>query len=105
MNEIVLQNLIGFDWDKWNFNKNQDKHKVSYLECEQIFFNFPLLLYDDTKHSSQEKRLYALDALGKTDNERLLFIVFTIRNNLIRIISARDMCKKERAIYEKNTNF
>ena len=100
MDKIILQNCLGFEWDIGNFNKNQDKHKVSYLECEQIFFNYPLLLYDDTKHSRQEARLYAL---GKTDNGRLLFAAFTIRSNLIRIISARDMSKKERAIYEKNT--
>ncbi|EKE01631.1 MAG: hypothetical protein ACD_21C00087G0003 [uncultured bacterium] len=100
MKEDALQSCIGFEWDKWNFDKNWSKHKVSYLECEQIFFNRPLLLYSDTKHSDEEERMYVL---GKTDIERLLFAVFTIRNNLIRVISARDMNKKEKAIYESNT--
>jgi uncharacterized DUF497 family protein len=97
----IMQNCFGFDWDDWNINKNWNKHKVSYTECEQIFFNYPLLTHNDVKHSSREKRLYAL---GKTDGNRMLFVVFTFRNQLIRIISARDMSKKERAVYEKNTN-
>ena len=102
MEEITLQNCIGFEWDKWNFDKNWNKHKVSHLECEQVFFNCPLLLYRDIKHSQEEIRMYVL---GKTDMKRLLFIVFTIRKNLIRVISAREMNKKEQAVYEKsNTN-
>jgi uncharacterized DUF497 family protein len=102
MEEVILQNYTGFEWDKRNLEKNWNKHKVSYLECEQIFFNCPLLLYDDIKHSKEETRMYIL---GKTDMERLLFVAFTTRNNLIRVISARDMNKKEQVIYEKsNTN-
>jgi uncharacterized DUF497 family protein len=65
-------------------------------ECEQIFFNEPRLLADDRNHSGNEKRWYAL---GKTDLNRCLFVVFTIRERLMRIISARDMNIKERKIY------
>lgn len=99
MDRIIIQECLGFEWDKGNLNKNRDKHNVSHLECEQIFFNDPLLIYDDLTHSKQEVRLYVL---GKTDKGRLLFVVFTVRDKLIRIISARDMSKKERAIYEKD---
>lgn len=102
MEEIILQNCIGFEWDKWDLDKNWSKHNVSHLEREQVFFNYPLLLYNDIKHSEKEARLYVL---GKTDSNRLLFVVFTISNDLIRVISARDMNKKERIIYENNTNF
>lgn len=98
MDGIIIKQCVGFEWDKGNRDKNQHKHDVSRLECEQIFFNEPLLLYDDDKHSQTENRIYAL---GKTDEERTLFISFTIRNNRIRIISARDMSKKERKIYEE----
>lgn len=97
MAESIIQNYIGFEWNDGNLSKNWDKHKVSTSECEQIFFNVPLLIYDDEKHSNEEKRVYAL---GKTDAERLLFVVFTVINNLIRVISARDMSKNERKIYE-----
>jgi uncharacterized protein len=100
MEEITVQNCIGFNWDSGNFHKNWDKHKVSFWECEQIFFNLPLLLYCDDKHSYEEERLYVL---GRTDEGRLLFVVFTIRNNLIRVISARDMNKKECKIYERKS--
>ena len=101
MGEIIIQDCVGFDWDKGNLDKNRDKHSVTNRECEQIFFNHPQLLYEDIRHSSKEKRLYIL---GKTNNKRLLFTAFTIRNKLIRVISARNMSKKERKIYEKNTS-
>jgi uncharacterized DUF497 family protein len=65
-------------------------------ECEETFFNQPLIVFDDIKHSKSEKRFYSL---GRTDKERKLFMVFTIRNSLIRVISARDMSKKERERY------
>ena len=99
MNETYkkrLSNCLGFEWDKGNIDKNRIKHKVSSSECEQIFFNHPLLIQDDILHSTTEERYYAL---GKTDSYRLLFVVFTVRNNLIRVISARDMSKKERGVY------
>ena len=97
---IDLNNIIGFDWDEFNQNKNWLKHNVFWTECEEIFFNEPLLLFEDTKHSSLENRFFVL---GHTNNKRNLFIVFTLRNNKIRIISARDMNKKERNVYEKIT--
>ena len=71
-------------------------------ESEQVFFNAPLLLLEDVKHSQMESRFHAL---GKTDEGRLLHITFTLRNDgkAIRVISARDMHKKERSIYEQTT--
>ena len=98
-----LIKCIGFQWDKANAEKNWLKHSVTPSECEQIFFNMPLILENDEKHSQKEDRYYAL---GKTDKHRLIFVVFTIRNNHIRIISARDVNKKERQVYnnyEKNS--
>jgi uncharacterized protein len=95
-----LEKIEGFQWDKGNQDKNWRSHKVSDLEIEQIFFNQPLVTGDDEKHSKdEEKRFYTL---GKTDGNRLLFAVFTIRKNLISIISARDMSSKERKIYNEN---
>ena len=93
-----LLQCIEFEWDASNFSKNWLKHQVSYVECEQIFFNEPLLVQHDTQHSQQEARYYAL---GRTDVNRRLFVIFTTRHQKIRIISARDMSKKERGIYEK----
>jgi len=88
-----------FQWDKGNIDKNWLAHRVSSFESEQIFFNVPLIAYEDTEHSQSEKRYYAL---GKTDADRFLFIVFTIRKKQIRIISARDMNEKERQVYINN---
>ena len=92
--------IVGFDWDEGNKQKNWEKHQVDFRECEEVFFNQPLLIYEDTKHSSQEKRYYLL---GRSDTDRTLFLVFTFRNNKIRVISARDQSKKERKIYERQT--
>ena len=94
----ILKECTGFQWDKGNSGKNWISHQVTDAECEQIFFNKPLIVADDSKHSQTEQRWYAL---GRTDLSRLLFVVFTIRNNLIRIISARDMNRKERRIYHE----
>jgi uncharacterized protein len=97
---IKINNCDGFNWDDGNSQKNWDKHAVHMLECEEVFFNHPLYVLEDDKHSSVEKRYYAL---GKTDFDRLLFIVFTIRNNKIRVISARDMSKSERKVYHEKS--
>ncbi len=96
---IDLTKITGFDWDDGNARKNE-KHEVSTAESEQVFFNSPLLLLADLKHSDQESRFHAL---GKTDQGRLLHIAFTVRQAgaKIRVISARDMHRKERVIYEQ----
>lgn len=94
----MFSKVTGFDWDEGNLLKNWEKHGVTYLEAEQVFFNEPLILEDDVRHSQDEPRWYGL---GSTDTKRLLMVVFTIRSDQIRVISARDMNRKERAIYEK----
>jgi uncharacterized protein len=96
---IDLARIVGFDWDAGNARKNE-KHGVSMAEAEQAFFNAPLLMIEDTKHSAGEPRFHAL---GKTDEGRLLHISFTLRGagQRIRVISARDMHRKERTIYEQ----
>jgi uncharacterized DUF497 family protein len=96
----------GYDWDEANIDKNWKAHKVHFWECEEIFFNEPLVVEGDEDHSLKENRFYSL---GKTNAGRLLFVVFTIRNKLIRIISARDMTRSERVAYKnyekKNSDF
>jgi uncharacterized DUF497 family protein len=95
-----ISTVEGFDWDDGNRDKNWLKHQVSNRECEELFFNLPLIIADDKKHSQAEKRWYGL---GKTNAGRRLFISFTVRNNLIQVISARDMSRKERVIYAQKT--
>lgn len=97
MIEIVsLPDFYGFDWDQGNIEKKWLFHAVSRQEAEQVFFNAPLIVTNAEKHTQNEKRFLVL---GQTDEDRPLFIVFTIRKKLIRIISARDMNRKERNIY------
>jgi uncharacterized DUF497 family protein len=92
-----LSKCRGFQWDDGNADKNWIKHKVSRTETEQVFFNRPLIVSEGEKRSEQGSRYYAL---GQTDAGRQLFIVFTIREDLIRMISARPMSWRERRVYE-----
>ena len=89
----------GFQWDAGNRDKNWNTHRVRTTECEQAFFNRPLVVAEDVQHSQHEERFFAL---GQTDGGRRLFMVFTIRGTLIRVISARDMNRKERAVYQQH---
>ncbi len=95
---LDIYSVDGFDWDDGNLDKNWIKHQVSNSECEELFFNLPLLLADDEKHSQEEKRYYVL---GQTNARRWLFIAFTVKENKIRVISARDMNRKEEKVYAK----
>lgn len=89
-----LRRCTGFDWDEGNSGKNWEKHRVSDGECEQVFFNQPLVALPDAGHSQKEDRILVLGNSGRT-----LFVVCTVRGDLIRVISARDMTKRERKAY------
>ncbi len=90
---------VGFEWDDGNSEKNWIRHGVSRQESEQVFFNRPLVIEDDVLHSDTESRFYAL---GRTDADRFLFVVYTLRGEepRIRVISARDMTPHERREFE-----
>jgi len=98
---LDIESIIGFDWDDGNIYKNEKKHGLKWQTIEEVFFNEPLLILEDASHSQHECRCFAL---GKTDEDLKLFIVFTKRENKIRIISARMMNKKERSYYENYKN-
>ncbi len=94
----ALAQCTGFQWDAGNAEKNWERHRVSRTECEGVFFNHPLLVATDEEHSAKEPRYFAL---GQTDLARHLFVVFAIRAECVRVISARDMSRKERKVYER----
>lgn len=93
-----LSKIEGFEWDEGNLAKNKDKHKVDYKECEEVFLNEPVRVFDDEIHSKTEKRY---GALGKTNEGRRLVIFFALRSKRIRVISVRDQGKKDRKVYEE----
>ncbi|MER9343872.1 BrnT family toxin [Mesorhizobium sp. M0601] len=99
---IEWERIAGFDWDAGNARKSIDKHDVSQAEAELVFFDEPLLTVPDAKHSAIEQRIHAL---GRTDDGRLLHITFTLRDKdtKIRVISARDMSRKERGYYDQDS--
>ena len=94
----VLDDCSGFDWDEGNSEKNWVTHGVACGEAEEVFFNVPLVLAPDPEHSEEEDRYYGL---GVTNGGRPLFVVFTIRGELVRVVSARDMSRRERRMYEQ----
>ena len=93
---VAWAEFIGFDWDTGNHDKNWAKHKVSDFECEEIFFNQPLVARHDPSPSDEEQRFRAL---GQTDTGRRLFVAFTMRGRLLRVVSAREMTRRERRFY------
>jgi uncharacterized DUF497 family protein len=91
-----LARATGFEWDAGNATRSSSKHQGSQPECEQVFFNAPLVLAADPDHSGAENRFFAL---GRTDAGRRLLLVFTLRGTLVRVISARPMSRREREVY------
>jgi uncharacterized DUF497 family protein len=94
----ALEDCVGFDWDEANTRKNWERHQVTPEEAEDVFFHEPLVVRSDLRHSRREKRHYAL---GQTGLSRRLFVAFTVRRKLIRVISVRDMNGNETEIYRR----
>ena len=101
-NMLDFDQILGFQWDSGNARKSVDRHNVQQAEAEQVFFNEPLLVVVDSDHSRSEPRFHGL---GVTDTGRRLHVTFTLReqDTRIRIISARDMSRRERGRYEQET--
>jgi uncharacterized DUF497 family protein len=94
-----LDQCSGFEWDDANTQKNWEHHRVTPQEAEDVFFHEPLVVRGDVRHSQREKRHFAL---GQTAQGRLLFVAFTIRRDLIRVISVRDMNRREQDFYDRH---
>ena len=94
----LLAEVEGFEWDDANIRKSLDKHNVTTTEAEQVFTNPPYVVYHDYKHSTQVNR-YGI--LGVTNDSRKLAVIFTLRNKLVRVISARGFHQKELRKYQK----
>lgn len=91
---IELNDIVGFEWNKGNKDKNFDRHKVTIKEAEEVFNSQPYIVLR-TAYLNEER----FQMFGES-KERLLTTIFTIRKNKIRIISSRDMSKKQRDFYE-----
>lgn len=97
--ERLVEGCEGFQWDAANSGKIWERHRVAPTECEELFFNRPLVFGKDEEHLAEEERMYGL---GQSDAGKLLFVAYTIRGRVIRVISARDMSRKERRIYRSS---
>lgn len=90
------------EWDDYNIFKNEIDHGVKYWEIEQCFENPYILLRRKKKKRRKKKGENKKVLLGRTDGGRYLFIVFEDKGNgIARPISARDMEKPERRLYEE----
>ncbi len=87
-----------FEWDENKAKSNVVKHGITFLEAVTIFADPYLLFTEDSRHSQQEEREWAI---GETEKGSLIVAVFTIRDEKIRIISARKATKSERNQYEQ----
>ncbi len=96
----AFDDVVGFEWDGHNRDKNFIAHGVANEECEEVFFDPNKKIFEDTIHSESENRSILI---GCTNARRLLFIVFTLRKSKVRVISARDLNKREQKLYEKTT--
>lgn len=96
----IINKALEFEWDKGNTGKNF-KHRVEDKETEEVFLDDKRLIFKDKLHSGNEERFRII---GKTKHGRILFVVFTIRGGKVRIISARDINRKEVYLYEKKAN-
>jgi len=90
---------IHFEWEQWNVQKNEQKHGVSWLEAESVFFDGNLKIFEDLRHSSAKEKRWI--GYGKSKNTRILMVAFTIKLEKIRIISTRTASRKERSIYDE----
>ena len=95
----VINDEIVFEWDKGNLDKSSRKHGVTPEEAESVFTNEDSVVLPDETHSAVEKR-FAI--FGTSNFNRYVYVIFTIRNNKIRIISARRMHREEVEKYDKN---
>ena len=87
-----------FEWNKLKAESNLKKHGVSFEEAISVFDDPFAVYYDDIYHSENEMR-YIVRGYSQLNN--LLIVNFTIRNEVIRIISSRKATKKERQYHEK----
>lgn len=96
--DLDLSKIEGFDWDKGNLNKNRLKHNVEPTECEEVFFNKPIIILGDEKHSTKKEKRYRI--IGISTNGRKIALAITLRRNKIRVIMARDQSAKERGLFK-----
>ena len=90
-------NNYKFEWDKNKDRKNGRKHRISFPEARTVFESpFLPLTEDDDTHSQYEQRY---KTIGLSVRDRLLTVIHTVRENVIRIISARKSTRLEKEHY------
>jgi uncharacterized DUF497 family protein len=88
---------VTFDWGQWNVQKNEIKHGVSALEAESAFHDPRYRLFQDAKHSTGREQRYVL--YGRSVENQVLMVGFTIRGARVRVITARPASRRERRLY------
>ena len=88
-----------FDWDPEKAKRNRAKHGVSFEEAVTVFDDPLYIDFFDPEHSDDENRFILV---GRSNQQRILLVSYTEREDRARIISAREATKHERQEYEEN---
>lgn len=88
-----MEESLEFDWDSSNL-RHLARHHISREEFEQAMINDPI--YQEFRDDSGEPRW---EAIGMTKQLRLLYLVFTIRGECIRPVTAWDASREMRAYF------
>ena len=86
-----------FEWHHKKAEVNAKKHNVSFDEAVSCFYDAAQIVFYDPEHSKDEDREIMI---ALSESNRLLLVCYTIRNDLIRLISARLATKREVKQYE-----
>jgi uncharacterized DUF497 family protein len=86
-----------FDWDSGNIQKLIRRHRVTSSEAEESMADPDQVIYP--AYSPEDERREAI--IGTTTANRLLFVVYTMRGERFRVLSARDATRRERRLYER----
>lgn len=89
---------MGYEWDQEKAASNLDKHGVSFDEAATVFDDPLYVDFYDPDHSVEEHRYLIM---GQSIAGRLLMVSYTGRDDIIRLISAREMTSSERRAYEE----
>ena len=87
-----------FEWDPGKGQRNLRKHGVSFEEAATVFLDLMAMTYPDPDHSNEEDREITI---GYSSRQRLLFVSHVRNEDRIRIISARQVTRRERKQHEE----
>ena len=97
---VELMDALKFEWDEDKNELNKQKHKISFETAKEVFYDELAILFDDPDHSIGEERFLIMGML-KSSKICIVSHCYRDKENVIRIISAREATKPEKRFYEE----